>query len=105
MDIILSEIRIDRDKHNRVVVDGCTHDGHGNMIPAEVENDGDTAFFKIFRRRKAYDVEEIKDVFLSPLNMTSLPTWEAIDQLYDIYIVVDNALDNCVDDTLSSTDF
>ena len=52
-----------------------------------------------------YDVEEIKDVFLSPLNMTSLPTWEAIDQLYDIYIVVDNALDNCVDDTLSSTDF
>merc|ERR1712064_115196 len=60
---------------------------------------------KMSRTPPAYDEEEIKNEYLATVNLTSLPSSEAFEQLYDIYYVVENGLEICVDNTLSSTDF
>ena len=57
--VMMSEIVIDRDIHNNVVLDGMKYD-KGQIVPANAVYENDPAFFKIFRKRKAFDIEELK---------------------------------------------
>jgi len=57
------------------------------------------------RTPPAYDEENIKNVYLASVNMTSLPSGKDVEQLFDLNYVVYIGLENCVDKTLSSADF
>ena len=64
--VIMSEIVIDRDERNNIVSNGkiCKYDRdtqQWRLHEAKAKEEGDAAFFRIFRKRKAnFDIEEIK---------------------------------------------